>query len=90
MFVRGQRRRLRGTPRGAAEADPDEMTPDTVDRFVGRRVRITRVDGSVFVGLIELDSLSYVTIYGDDVRRSLRYDDISGIEAVDATTPDTE
>jgi hypothetical protein len=66
------------------------MTQDKVDRFVGQRVRVTRFDGSVFVGLIELDSLSYVTMYGDDVRRSLRYDDISRIEAVDATTPDTE
>jgi hypothetical protein len=65
------------------------MTHDEVDRFVGQRVRIARADGSVFVGVVELDSLSYVTVYGDDVRRSLRYDDISGIEAVDATTPDT-
>lgn len=68
----------------------DAMKHEEVDRFAGQRVRVTRNDGSVFVGPLELDSVTYVILHGDDITRSLRYDDIRSVEAVDSGTPDTD
>jgi hypothetical protein len=91
LFVRlGVRVRAhRGAPRGRDEA-LEAMKHEEIDRFAGQRVRITRNDGSVFVGPLELDSVTYVILHGDDITRSLRYDDIRSVEAVDSTTPDTD
>jgi hypothetical protein len=65
------------------------VTHEEVDRFAGQRVRVARNDGSVFVGVLDLDSVTYVVMHGDDITRSLRYDDIRSVEAADSTTPDT-
>jgi hypothetical protein len=65
------------------------MTPSDIDRFAGQRARITRVDGSIVIGLVQLDSVSYFSLQGDDIMRLIRYQDVDGIESADAETPDT-
>jgi len=67
----------------------DGMTSTEIDRLAGQRARITRADGSIVVGRVEPDSVTYFSLHGDDITRLLRYQDVVGIEPAEDDTPDT-
>jgi len=66
------------------------MTREEIDMLDGRRARVTRADGAVFVGRIQLDSVARFFVIGSKFGHGLRYDHIIAIALVDDSVPDTE
>ena len=66
------------------------MTRAEIEALFGQRARVARADGALLVGRIEAESVARFALTSGTLRRLIRYDHVSAIQAVGDAVPDSD